>query len=84
MKVICLYVYNEPIDIDGYVANFSQNGLLLAEACEWISKLLIVILTLCKTQHIVSLYCVLTVTLHKKITGIQGIIMVDLEEVGAN
>ena len=70
---ICLYVYNEPIDIDGYVANFSQNGLLLAEACEWISKLLIVILTLCKTQHIVSF-----------IRKLQGIIMVDLEGVGAN
>ena len=70
---ICLYVYNEPIGIDVYVANFSQNGLLLAEACEWISKLLIVILTLCKMQHIVSF-----------IRKLQGIIMVDLEGVGAN
>ena len=37
-----------------------------------------------QTQRIVSLYSVLTVTLRKKITCIQGIITVDLEEVGAN
>ena len=53
MKVTCLYVYNETIDIDVYDENFSQTGLLLVEACQW--KLIIVILTLCKPQHIVSL-----------------------------
>ena len=84
MKVICLYVYNEPIDIDVYDANFSRTGLLLAEACEWISKLIIVMLTLCKTQRIVSLYCVLTVTLREKINGMRGNEMGDFEEVGAN
>lgn len=50
------YVYNETIDIDVYDANLSQTGLLLAEACQWISKLIIlVMLMLCKPQHIVSL-----------------------------
>ena len=57
MKVICLYVYNETMDIDVYDANFSQTGLLLAEACQWIRKLIIVIFTAYKSpQLILSLY----------------------------
>ena len=51
------------IDIDVYDENISQTGLLLAEACEWISKLIKVMLILCKTQRIVTYKCILTVTL---------------------
>ena len=36
------------IEIDVYDEKISQTGLLRAEACEWISKLIIVMLTLCR------------------------------------
>ena len=42
------------IDIDVYDENISQISLLLADACVWISKLNKVMLTLCKTQRIVT------------------------------
>ena len=42
------------IEIDVYDENISQISLLLADACVWISKLNKVMLTLCKTQRIVT------------------------------
>ena len=51
------------IEIDVYDENISQIGLLLAEACVWISKLIKVMFTLCKTRRIVTYKCILTATL---------------------
>ena len=62
------------IEIDVYDENISQIGLLLAEACVWISKLIKVMFTLCKTRRIVTYKCILTATLMLRLRQIWDMI----------